>query len=176
MALGVNGINTNLFTAPTGTVSGEELTKVAGEIFSATKTLSQPSFSLNSRGFGAAVDVSLYGTNASNNINAIKLAAANNAGLNVSLSNTALSAINSLNAKAASDVVNNIAQFKNGLIHVNNEKPDFSSQDNAFISPVRPEIFESMNLGKDRHGSGPFYMPQRTGRKPEKEQGLNLLA
>ncbi len=176
MALGINGVNPNIFAAPAETVSGTELAKVAGEIFSATKAISQPAVAFNTRTFNAGLDVSLFGTNASRDTGAIKLAATNNAGLDISLSNNALLAINSLNAKAASDVVNNIAQFRNGLIHVNAEKPDFINLNNTSIPSNRPEVFESMNLSKDRKGSSPFYVPQRTNNKVEKKEGLNLIA
>lgn len=126
MALGINTINQNIFAKPAETISGAELSKVAQEILSAKTSLpsisSTPSIfsGLNS---GRNLDVSLFGSTATNDSNAIKLAATNNAGYDLQLSQKTLSAVNALNSKAASDVVNNMAQFRNGLIHINAEQP-----------------------------------------------------
>ena len=176
MALGINGINTNIFAAQAGTVSGEELTKVAGEILSSPKALSFTPSSFNSGILNTGLDVSLFGTNASRDANAIKLAATNNAAMDVSLSNKALSAISSLNAKAASTEISNFAQFRNGLIHINAEKPDFTGLNDTFAPSSKPQIFESMNLSKDRKGSSPFYIPQTSKKDAKKTEGINVLA
>ncbi len=48
------------------------------------------------------------------------------------------------------------------MIHVNAEQPDFSSIKNTFALKDRTEIFEAMNLSKDRKGSSPFYVPRNT--------------
>jgi len=177
MSLGVNGINQNIFSAPAAIVSGTELTKAAQNILSSTSSMSAATSSLLSGvNFGSSVDVSLYGFNESTNTNAVKLAATNTAGYDLSLSNQALSAINSLNAKAASDIVNNIAQFRNGLIHIDKGQTDFSGLKKASAPPTSTEVFQSMNLGKDRQGSGPFYVPQNNGKKAEKKDGLDLVA
>ena len=164
MALGINGINTNIFAAQAGTVSGEELTKVAGEILSSPKALSFTPSSFNSGILNTGLDVSLFGTNASRDANAIKLAATNNAAMDVSLSNKALSAIS------------NFAQFRNGLIHINAEKPDFTGLNDTFAPSSKPQIFESMNLSKDRKGSSPFYIPQTSKKDAKKTEGINVLA
>jgi len=176
MALGVNGINSNLFAAQAGTVSGTELAKVTGEIFSATKSISQQAASFNPRIFNTSVDVSLYGLNASRDTDAIKLAAANTAGLNVSLSNNALSAISTLNAKAANVFLNDVSRLRDGLINVSNEKFEKAGLNSAFASSSRTEVAESMNLSKDRKGSGSFYVPQRSGRNTQKQEGINIIA
>ena len=176
MALGINGINQNIFTAqPAETVSGAELSKVAQEIFS-TKTTSASNSSFNGLNFGKSLDVSLYGATASNNTNAIKLAATNNAGYDLQLSQKTLSAVNALNSKAAGDLVNNVAQLRNGMIHLNTEQPDFSSFKNVSALSNPAQVLESMNLSKDRKGSSPFYVPRDTKNKAEKEEGLNLVA
>lgn len=179
MALGLNGINnvnTNIFATPADLVTGNELTQVANKIFGSVNTVTPSPFSFNTGISGTGLDVSLYGTNASSDVNAIKLAATNTASLDVSLSNNALSAINSLNAKAMSNLVNNIAQFRNGIVHVNNEKADFSGLNNISQISGKPEIFEAMNLSKDRKGSNAFYVPRNINQQDEKEDGLNILA
>lgn len=178
MALGVSNINQNIFAAkPAETVSGAELSKVAQEIFSAKSSSISSSPSIFS-GFntGRNLDVSLFGSTASSDSNAIKLAATNNAGYDLQLSQKTLSALNALNSKAASDAVNNIAQFRNGMIHVNAEQPDFSGLKNISALNNPAQVLESMNLSKDRKGSSPFYVPRDTKNKVEKEEGLNLVA
>jgi hypothetical protein len=175
MAIGINALNQNIFARPVeSTVSGSELTKVAVDILSA-KTSSITS-ALSGTSFGSKVDVSLYGTNATSNTEAVKLAATNTSGYELNLSQKALSAVNALNAKAATDVVNNIAQYRNGLIHVNAEKPEFTGLKNTFALQNSPSVFETMDLSKDRRGPGPFYVPRDTKEKVEKEEGLNLIA
>jgi len=175
MALGINSINQNIFAKPAETVSGAELSKVTQELLSAKTSLpSISSFSgLNS---GKKFDVSLFGSTASNDTNAIKLAATNNAGYDLQLSQKTLSAVSALNSKAANDSVNNIAQLRNGLIHINTEQPGSTGikAPSALSNPS--QILESMNLSKDRKGSSPFYVPRDTKNKTEKEDGLNLVA
>lgn len=180
MALGVNGLNQNIFAKPAETISGMELSKVAQELLSARMSsplISSPTPSFNGINFGKSVDVSLFGSSASNDTNAIKFAATNNAGFELNLSQKTLEAVSSLNAKAANQAVNNIHQFRNGMIHINAEQPNFSGLKNAFIPSNPPEVFETMNLSKDRKGSSPFYIPnQKSKQKAEKEEGLNLIA
>lgn len=175
MALGINSINQNIFAKPAETISGAELSKVTQELLSTKTSLSSiSSFSgLNS---GRNLDVSLFGSTASNDTNAIKLAATNNAGYDLQLSQQALSAVSVLNSKAASDAVNNIAQFRNGLIHINAEQPDFTGTKAPSALTNPSQVLESMNLSKDRKGSSPFYVPRDTKNKAEKEEGLNLVA
>lgn len=179
MALGINGINQNIFAAkPAETISGTELSKVAQEIFSAkASSISSTPSSLSGLNFGRnSVDVSLFGRTASNDTNAIKLAATNNAGYDLTISQKALSAVNALNAKAVTTAVNNIAQLRNGIVHINAEQPDFTTLKNTFVLNNPTQVFESMNLSKDRKGSSPFYVPRDTKNKVEKEEGLNLVA
>ena len=178
MALGINGINQNIFAKPAETISGAELSKVAQELLSSKASLSSISSPSPFSGinFGKGVDVSLFGSTASNDTNAIKLAATNNAGYDLQLSQKTLSAINALNSKAASDIVNNISQFRNGMIHINAEQPNLSGLKNTFAVSNPAEVFGTMNLAKDRKGSSPFYVPRNTNNKVEKEEGLNLIA
>ena len=179
MALGINTINQNIFAKPAETVSGAELSKVAQEILSAKTSLSSISSSNSSfsgLNLGRNLDVSLFGSTASNDTNAIKLAATNNAGYDLQLSQKTLSAVNALNSKAASDLVNNITQFRNGLIHINAEQPDFSGLKNISALNNPTKTLESMNLSKDKKGSSPFYAPRNTKHKVEAKEGLNLVA
>ncbi len=182
MALGINGVNqNNIFAAkPAETVTGAELSKTVQEILSAkTSSVSFKSSSSNNINFGrSSVDVSLYGTNASSDTNAVKLAATNKAGYEINLNQTTLSAVNALNASAANNAINNVAQLRNGLIHINAEKPDFSVLKNTFALNNSTQVFESMNLSKDRKGSSPFYVPRQTKNdsEVEKTEGLNLVA
>lgn len=179
MALGINGSNMNIFARQPETVSGAELSKVAQEILSARPALSSISSSnspLSILNLGKSVDVSLFGSNASNDTNAIKLAATNNAGFELNLSQKTLSAISALNAKAATDTVNNLSQFRNGLIHINAEQADLTAKKSIFSLSNPPEVFQTMNLSKDRKGSNSFYVPRDTKKKVEKEEGLNLIA
>jgi hypothetical protein len=173
-ALGINSINQNIFAKPAEIVSGSELSKVAQEILSA-KSPSQVSF--NKLNPVKTLDISLFGSNASNDTNSIKLAATNTAGYDLQLSQKALSAVNALNSKAANDAVYNIAQLRNGVVHINAEQPNFAETKNTFALPDFTQVFESMNLSKDRKGSSPFYVPQKnTQNKVEKQEGLNLVA
>lgn len=177
MALGINTINQNIFAKPAETVSGAELSKVAQEIISAkTSSVSSTPSILSVLNSGRTVDVSLFGATASSNTNAVKLAATNTAGYDLQLSQKTLSAVNALNSKAASDSVNNIAQFRNGMIHINAEQPDFTSLKHLSALANPTQVLESMNLSKDRKGSSPFYVPRDTKNKVEKEEGLNLVA
>lgn len=175
MALGVNGVSQNIFAKPADVVSGTELSQVAQSILS-TKTSSAIFSSSNVLNFGKSLDVSLYGANASSNVNSVIMAATNTAGYELSLSQKALSAVSALNAKAANDTVSNIAQFRNGMIHVDNQKPDFTNTKNIFAVADKAQVFEAMNLSKDRKGPSPFYVPRDTKKKIEKEEGLNLIA
>jgi len=177
MALGINGINQNIFAAkPAETVSGAELSKVAQEIFSARTSSPVNTSSFSGLNLGRSLDVSLFGSNASNDTNAIKLAATNKAGYELQLSDKTLSAVSALNSKAATDSVNNIAQLRNGMIHVNAEQPDFSGLKNVSALNNPSQVLESMNLSKDRKGSSPFYVPRDTKNNDKKEEGLNLVA
>jgi len=181
MALGINGINQNIFVKPQETISGEELTRVTKELFSKTSSLvSSSSSSQSSIGLRSGVDVSLYGFSASSDTNAIKSVATNRAGLDVELSQKTLSALSSLNARAANDALYNISQLRNGMIHINNiEQPDFTGLKNTFALSNKPEVFETMNLSKDRKGSSPFYVPQdakKDSKNIEKTESVNFLA
>lgn len=174
MSVGFNTITPNIFAKPAETVSGSELSKVAMDILNAKI----PSSPLSGATFGNRVDVSLYGTNASSDSTAIKLAATNTSAYDITLSQQAMSAVSALNAKAATDVVNNIAQFRNGMIHVNVEKPEFTGLKNAFALQNSPQVFETLDLSKDRKGSSPFYVPRDTKKKVDEveKEGLNLIA
>jgi len=177
MALGVNGLNQNIFvTKSSGTVSGSELSKVTQEILSSRNTSSSQATSFTGFNTGRTLDVSLYGFNASNDTNAIKLAATNTSGYDLQMSDKTLSALNSLNSKAAADMLNNVAQLRNGLIHVNNEKPDVAALKTAAPLSNQTQVFESADLSKDRKGSSPFYVPRNTKSEAKKEEGLNLVA
>ena len=177
MALGINTINQNIFAKPAETISGAELSKVAQEILSTkASTISSTPSIFSGLNLGRNLDVSLFGSNASSDTNAVKLAATNTAGYDLQLSQKTLSAVNALNSKAASDVVNNIAQFRNGIVHINAEQPDFTGLKNLSALNNPAKVLESMNLSKDRKGSSPFYVPRDTKNKVEKEEGLNLVA
>ena len=177
MALGINTINQNIFAKPAETISGAELSKVAQEILSTkTSTISSNPSIFSGLNLGRNLDVSLFGSTASSDTNAVKLAATNTAGYDLQLSPKTLSAVNALNSKAASDSVNNIAQFRNGMIHINAEQADFTGLKNLSALANPTQVLESMNLSKDRKGSSPFYVPRDTKNKVEKEEGLNLVA
>ncbi len=103
MALGINGINQNIFAQSAGTVTGAELSKVAQDILSAKATVSSISStpaSFSGLNFGRNSDVSLFGSTASNDSNAIKLAATNKSGYDLELSQKTLAAVSALNSKA----------------------------------------------------------------------------
>jgi len=177
MALGVNGLNQNVFvTKSSGTVTGSELSKVAQEILSSRSTSSAQSTSFSGFNTGRTLDVSLYGSNASNDTNAIKLAATNKSGYDLQISDKTLSALNSLNSRAAANMMNDVAQLRNGLIHVNNERPDVAALKTSAPLSTQTQVFESADLSKDRKGSSPFYVPRNTKTEAQKEEGLNLVA
>ena len=168
MALGINTINQNIFAKPAETISGAELSKVAQEILSTkASTISSTPSIFSGLNLGRNLDVSLFGSNASSDTNAVKLAATNTAGYDLQLSQKTLSAVNALNSKAASDSVNNIAQFRNGIVHINAEQPDFTGLKNLSALNNPAKVLESMNLSKDRKGSSPFYVPRDTKNKVE---------
>lgn len=177
MAIGINSVNPNIFAKPVETVSGNELTQAVKDIFSASSTSAVPTFSGITINKSAPVEVSLYGTNASSNTNAIKLAATNTAGYELEFSGQTLASINALNAKAAANLVNNVASLRNGMIHINSEQPDFTVLKNIHNLSDAPHVFETADLSKDRKGSGPFrYVQKNDGNKSEKTGGLNFVA
>ena len=173
MALGINSVNTNIFAQPATTVSGQELSKVAQEILSAKPVV--PSINRTNQNV-SKVDVSLYGMNASSNINAIKNAATNTAGFELNLSNQTLNSLSALNAKAAANLVNDVSNLRKGYIHIHSEQTDLSSLKEIYPFSNPPQVFETNNLSKDRRGSSPFKFVPLQEEKSEKTEGLSLIA
>lgn len=173
MALGINSINNaNIFAKSAETVSGAELSKTARELFFANSDTP----SLRGINNGAKLDVSLYGTNASNNTDAVKLAATNTAGFELNLSNKAVASLNALKANAAGNMINNTASQRKGMIHIHSEQTELKELKEAQPFLNAPSVFEPSNLPKDRRGSGPFmYIPQQD-ETSEKAEGLSFIA
>lgn len=173
MALGINGINSaNIFAKPAETVSGTELSQAVKDILSAKP--GGPSF--NGINKGSQIDVSLYGTNASNNADAVKLAATNTAGFELNLSNKALASLNALKANAAGNMINNTASQRKGMIHIQSGQTDLKELKEAQPFLNAPSVFEPSNLPKDRRGSGPFMYISQEDETSEKADGLSFTA
>ena len=180
MALSVNrelgaARQSNLFSPQSvGIVKEDELTKVAREILSATPKKINLGESYYSRiNTNTSADLKIFSPGA--DINVVKQTATNLTGYNVTISQDAANAINTLKAQAAQSQIKNLTKIVDGKIHINSEKADTAETKSIFTSNEykNVEVFHTSNLYKDKKGSGGLYIPFEDN-KDDNNKGLDL--
>ncbi|OGI22982.1 MAG: hypothetical protein A2287_02085 [Candidatus Melainabacteria bacterium RIFOXYA12_FULL_32_12] len=183
MGLTIGGLSSNNVFSK-AVISGVELEQISNEILNSAPISKSAQFTeqnLPKLNFnvlnGQETGLKIFGTEASNS-QVIKQVAVNRAAYDVNLSESALSAIESLKAKAANLQALDLSNKVNGKIHVPAEAPNFTDVKSIFAVNNAPQLFAADNLGKDRKGSNPFSLIKTSGKKVNKENkdGLNIFA
>ena len=181
MALSVNKDlsitrQSNLFSPQSvGIVKEDELTKVAREILSAAPKKINLGESYYSRiNTNTSTDLKIFSPGA--DINVVKQTATNLTGYNVTISEDAANAINTLKAQAAQSQINNLTKIVDGKIHINSEKTDTAEVKSIFTPNEYKsvEVFHTSNLDKDKKGSNGLYMPLEKN-EDDNNEGLDLI-
>ena len=149
MVFSLSNVNPNNFFANPGIVSGNELTQVTNELLGNVQPAQIPQANVNDNLISQTS--SLIGTDSTQ---VLKLAATNQAAYDITLSNTALSAIQSLNSNAATLQLASLSRSMDGKVYVPTEFPNTLSDLKAVFTSDRPAQFFSANsLDKDKRGS-----------------------
>lgn len=181
MSLTLSGLNNNYNSNTNSLVSGIELEQISKGILSAAPVvtpanLDQDLSKINLNIFkNPEAALKVFGNEANANTQVIKQIATNRAGFDVNLSENALTAIESLNARAARAQAFDMANRISGKIHVSVEAPDFTNTKNVFSLNNAPQLFETGNLSKDRKGSNPFSLKTAEKNNKENNKELNLF-
>lgn len=164
------GLNQNLFSA-IDTVNAASVTK---EIFS---NAAQKTIDLNKVDLSAfkrqTLGVDFY--NQKTSIDLQRQIAIANSGIETqNIVNTSY-----LNAQAASALYQGSSVVKNveGKLFVPAEnKIELETVKDVFALPTKVTLFETVNVGKDAHGSNPFAYQPQTNEKKENTEPLNIFA
>lgn len=153
----------------TDLVKGDELTRIAKEILTATPKRTTTATNVNSS------DVKIFSQGA--DINLVKQVATNRTGYDVFLSQNTMQAINALKAQAAQSQAQNLTKVVDGKIYVNAEKVDTADKKptlniNSFQGI---QLSESSSLYKDKKGSGGFFVPLEKNKNENTKEGINLI-
>jgi len=186
MSLMVDNLNmnkVNFFANSNGLVSGAELEAITKEILqlapsteaSQTSPLAQNLFNLNKF---TSVDngLKVFGAESKFDAQAAKAMATNQAGFNIQLSDKAVSALEALKIQAAKVMSIDISKRMEGKVYVtpDNNNVSFDTKNSFFTGDVS-RLFESSNLGKDRKGPAPFFIPATQKDKKEENERLDLF-
>ena len=165
-------------------ISGTELEQVSNEILSSAP-VTQPIKTAEMTGLPTSLPkvnldafkqdngLKVFGLNSSN-AETIKQIATNKAGLDVNLSQNALSAIETLRTHAANQQAIDMAARMNGKIYVPAEAPSFDNK-SLFALANAAQFNEIGNLDKDRKGSNPFVGTNTRKDSKEGKKDLNLV-
>ena len=152
-------------TSPSDIIKGDELSRVAREILSGAQRKTAV----------APTDVKIFTQGA--NVDTVKQVATNRTGFDVTLSQDAMQAINSLKAQAAQNQVQNLTPIVDGKIHINADKFDISESKSIFnLENYREtEVSQSSSLYKDRKGPGGLFVPFQKDEENDNKKGLSLI-
>ncbi|MDD3012968.1 MAG: hypothetical protein PHC34_04625 [Candidatus Gastranaerophilales bacterium] len=119
----------------------------------------------------------LFGAEAQLSTQNLEQIATNKAGYNVTLSDKALTSINSLNAQAAKLQASAISRQMDGKVYVNAEVAGFSDLKSVFAASNSPKTFDISNMNKDGRGSNPFFVAKNEDKKQEEtKESLSIFA
>lgn len=165
-------------------VSSDELEKISKEILTLAPS-SQPVQSPAQEKVSPQVNFSLFnqpepavkvfGINSTINTETVKQIASNVAGLDVKLSDNAVSAIGALNSKAAALQSINMSNIMDGKIFAANPTQTFSNSTPAASSNNASSFFETGNLSKDGRSSNPFLLKNPKKENEQKNENVNIF-
>lgn len=163
MSLALNSISQNFFTNKSGLISGDELKQVVSEILSTSSTQSAQN---------------TQALNTTNNINTINTTAqlanqvANNqAALNISLSQRALSSIDALKAQAAQTLASNSIKLDNAP-----SKLAQTSDIQAALAPKKLFDLNVSDMTSDKNGSNSSYFNnKKSDDQKDNEHSINFF-
>jgi|GEM_PF-2892464 len=120
----------------------------------------------------------LFGPEAQLSAQNLQQIATNKAGYNVTLSEKALTSINSLNAQAAKVQASVVSSQMDGKVYIPAEVASFSDLKSVFAASNSPKPFEIGDMNKDKRGSNPFFvLNSNKGEKQEEtKESLSIFA
>lgn len=191
MSLTIDSLNmnkVNFFSNSNGLVSGTELEAVTKEILqlapsseaSSTSQLTQNFQNqnlLNLNNFkGVENNIKVFGVESKIDAQTVKMIATNQAGFDVQFSDRAISALDALRVQAAKAMAIDVSKRMEGKINVTPDNNIFAlNTKNSFFTGDVSRLFESSNLGKDRKGPAPFFIPAAQKDNKEEKEGLDLV-
>lgn len=183
MSLTVNNLNNYSSIATTNDlVSASELEQVSRELFSVAPstqsvnaTQNLPKINLN-RFETVDNGLKLFGAEAQLSSQNIQQVATNKAAYNVTLSDKALTSIESLNAQAAKLQASSISRQMDGKVYVPAEVAAYSDLKSVFAASASIKPFEIGDMNKDKRGSNPFFVSNKSNNKENKKEIINIFA
>lgn len=117
--------------------------------------------------------------NGKTNIEVARQISVRNAGLDVSVNQTAIANVAYLNAQAAQSIHTNLFKNVEGKVAIAVSEGSNDSAREVFALPKAAQLFNIAELSKDKRGSNPFsYKAPANAKKAEStdEKGLNIFA
>lgn len=173
MGVNLNAVNTQNFFK-TGVVSGQELQQVSSQILSQTQSVESTNLPKINFSKARQIDTGLKLVGGNSQVNSE--VSRQIAGIDITLSTKASTAINNLNTQAAINSAKNVSKNVSGNLHIN-DTSNIAMRDlkSVFATSNNVNFEKTTNLDKDKKGQGGLFNFGQNQKQQGQEDTIDLV-